>query len=185
MATYVNKNTLFITSRDLTYQGIERYLDDLISDICESHDLKKPNFEINNPRHGGEPSNHCFVWIESQKIVDIILDGSVNRIPDYEDDPIFIGRSEIRCVEKSDTLFCAKVPSDITKRDIRDEFLKFNVSDPDFQIKVSIKNVKPGAKICTVSFAPGTTDAIFAQQMKMFCRIHGKILVFKMSRNNL
>lgn len=191
-----NKNTLFITSRDLTYDGIEDYLHDLIDLVCERTNLLKSNFEINNPRYNGEPSNHCFVWINSQEIVNVIIglnpDGSKDEhcplieIPDYENGPIHISRSEVilRDNISSDTLFCAKVPNGVTSRDIAEEFQKYSVSQEDFKVRVSIKSIKSGVKICTVSFKPSSTDGIFAQQMRMFCRINGQVLVFKPSQRN-
>jgi hypothetical protein len=84
-----NKNTLYITSKSLTYAGVKEYVSNLIRTACEKAELKvKKSFYINNPKdRNGDDARFCYVWIDSVEVVNVILgfnpDGSerIKRVP--------------------------------------------------------------------------------------------------------
>lgn len=71
-----NLNTIYITSKTLSYDGIYEYLEALVADVLakiseEFPKMKKLDgrFEINSPRN----SNHCYVWFKSAEVVNVII----------------------------------------------------------------------------------------------------------------
>lgn len=76
-----NKNTLYITSKNLTYDGLIEWIQPLILDAIKviNHDYRKQNNNIsnqivvNNPRKGGESANYCYVWVKSPEVANVLL----------------------------------------------------------------------------------------------------------------
>lgn len=119
-------------------------------------------------------------WYEPEKIM--VKLPSLVPLPNYQEDWVSLVRYSVVPQEgmSTDTLFCSRVPEGITAQQITKEFIKFNVSGKKEQ-KIVVTVNKGKFNTARVKF-PGTNDALFALQMRMFVKIGDSILKFQLSK---